>query len=135
VALAGLFIEGFGGIVRTRQSRQTVEWAGTCWSGTWSIPQVVIARWAGPDTSLAIPAAAVLGTPFYVSTEAFLPIAATPHANGMGLGAVIALTVSAAGVNVPELALLALMMKARLLAGYTLAILAVATVTGYLVAA
>jgi uncharacterized membrane protein YraQ (UPF0718 family) len=43
--------------------------------------------------------------------------------------------VSAAGVNVPELALLSRMMKARLLAGYTLAILAVATVTGYLVAA
>ena len=99
------------------------------------IPQELIARWAGPDNPLAIPAAAVLGTPFYVSTEAFLPIAATLHVNGIGLGAVIALTVSAAGVNVPELALLARMMKARLLAGYTLAILAVATVTGYLVAA
>jgi uncharacterized protein len=99
------------------------------------IPQELIARWAGPDNPLAIPAAAVLGTPFYVSTEAFLPIAATLHATGMGLGAVIALTVSAAGVNVPELALLARMMKPRLLAGYTLAILAVATVTGYFVAA
>jgi uncharacterized membrane protein YraQ (UPF0718 family) len=41
------------------------------------------------DNPLAIPAAAVLGTPLYVSTEAFLPIAATLHANGMGLGAVI----------------------------------------------
>jgi uncharacterized membrane protein YraQ (UPF0718 family) len=96
-------------------------------------PQDLIARWAGPDNPLAIPAAALLGAPFYVSTEAFLPIAATLHSNGMGLGAVIALTVSAAGVNVPELALLSRMMTPRLLASYTLAILTVAIITGYLI--
>lgn len=98
-------------------------------------PQELIARWAGPDNPLAVPAAALLGAPFYVSTAAFLPIAATLHSNGMGLGAVIALTVSAAGVNLPELALLSRMITPRLLAGYTLAILAVATTTGYLITA
>lgn len=51
----------------------------------------------------------------------------------MGLGAVIALTVSAAGVNIPELGLLSRMMAPRLVLGYTLAIVAVATITGYLI--
>lgn len=97
------------------------------------VPQELIVRWAGPDNPFAIPAAAILGTPFYVSTGAFLPIAWGLHDNGMGLGAVIALTVSAAGMNVPELGILSRMMAPRLLLGYTLAIITVATLTGYLI--
>lgn len=97
------------------------------------VPQDLVARWAGSGNPVAIPAAAVLGAPFYVSTEAFLPIAVGLHTNGVGLGAVIALTVSAAGVNIPELGLLSRMMAFRLLLGYTFAIVAVATITGYLI--
>lgn len=97
------------------------------------VPDQLLARLAGPDDPLAVPAAALLGAPFYVSTEAFLPVAAALYANGMALGATFALVVSAAGVNVPELALLGRFMRPALLAAYTATVVGVAIVAGYLV--
>jgi uncharacterized protein len=97
------------------------------------VPEQLLARVAGPDSPLAVPTAAVLGAPFYVSTEAFLPVASALHANGMGIGAVFALVVSAAGVNVPELALLSRLMRPSLLVAYTAAIVGAAIAAGYLV--
>ncbi|WP_405957984.1 permease [Streptomyces phaeochromogenes] len=97
------------------------------------VPQELVARLAGPGNPLAVPVAAVLGAPFYVSTEAFLPIAAALHEAGMSLGAVFALIISAAGVNVPELGLLSRVMSRRLLAIYTLTVVGIAIAAGYLV--
>ncbi|EST33597.1 hypothetical protein N566_19335 [Streptomycetaceae bacterium MP113-05] len=97
------------------------------------VPQDLVARLAGSGNPIAVPVAAVLGAPFYVSNEAFLPVAAALHENGMSLGAVFALTISAAGVNVPELALLSRVMKPCLLLAYTLAVVGVAVAAGYLV--
>lgn len=97
------------------------------------VPQDLVGRWAGPDNPLAVPVAALLGVPFYVSTAAFLPIASALHTGGMALGAVFALVISAAGVNIPELGLLSRLLSPRLLASYTLAIVGVAVAVGYLV--
>jgi uncharacterized protein len=97
------------------------------------VPTSLVSDLAGPDNPLAVPVAALLGAPFYVSTEAFLPVAAGLHQAGMGVGAVFALVISAAGVNVPELGLLSTLMPIRLLAGYTAAVLAIAVSVGYLV--
>ncbi|QBI20099.1 hypothetical protein ER308_11345 [Egibacter rhizosphaerae] len=97
------------------------------------VPDQLVARLAGPDNPLAVPAAAVLGAPFYVSTEAFLPIASALHTNGMGLGAAFALVISAAGINLPELALLARTMRPRLLFAYAAAVVGAAMFAGYLV--
>lgn len=97
------------------------------------VPDELLARVAGPGNPLAVPTAALLGAPFYVSTEAFLPIASALHLGGMGLGAVLALTISAAGVNLPELALLSRAMTWPLLVAYTTAVVAIAITAGYLV--
>jgi uncharacterized protein len=97
------------------------------------VPEQLLARLAGPDNPLAVPTAAVLGAPFYVSTEAFLPIASALHAGGMSIGAVFALVISAAGVNLPELTLLSRLMRPRLLAAYTTAVVSSAIVAGYLI--
>ncbi|MCC5034932.1 permease [Streptomyces sp. WAC 00631] len=97
------------------------------------VPQDLVARWAGSDNPLAVPVAALLGVPFYVSTEAFLPIASALESSGMALGAVFALVISAAGVNIPELGLLSRLLSPRLLAAYTLAVVGVAVAVGYLV--
>jgi uncharacterized protein len=97
------------------------------------VPDQLLARLAGPDNPLAVPTAAVLGGPFYVSTEAFLPVASALHASGMGLGAVFALVLSAAGVNLPELALLSRLMRPGLLAAYATAVVGAAITAGYLV--
>lgn len=97
------------------------------------VPEQLLARTAGPDNPLAVPTAALLGAPFYVSTEAFLPVAASLHQRGMSLGAVFALVISAAGVNVPELALLARLLRPLLLAAYAAAVVAIAITAGYLI--
>ena len=97
------------------------------------VPEQLIARLAGPDNPAAVPTAALLGAPFYVSTEAFLPIAAALHERGMTLGATFALVISAAGVNLPELGLLSRIMTPALLTAYAVAVIAVAITAGYLI--
>ncbi|MFR9756306.1 permease [Streptomyces sp. TR06-5] len=97
------------------------------------VPQDLIARWSGSGNLFAVPVAALLGVPFYVSTEAFLPIASALHSGGMALGAAFALVISAAGVNLPELGLLGRLLSPRLLIAYTLTVVGVAVSVGYLV--
>jgi uncharacterized protein len=97
------------------------------------VPEQLLARLAGPENPLAVPVAAVLGAPFYVSTEAFLPVASALHTGGMGLGATFALVISAAGMNLPELALLSRFLQPRLLATYAGAIVGVAVSAGFLI--
>jgi len=96
------------------------------------VPPELIGELAGPENPAAVPTAALLGAPFYVSTESFLPVAAALHASGMGLGAVFALVISAAGVNLPELALLGRLMRPSLLAAYVTAVVGMAIAAGYL---
>ncbi len=97
------------------------------------VPQQWLVRVAGPDNPLAVPAAAALGAPFYVSTEAFLPVASALHTSGMALGATFALVISAAGVNIPELLVLSRLMRPALLAAYTTAVVGTAIAAGYLI--
>lgn len=98
-----------------------------------SIKESDTPQFAGSDNPLAVPTAAVLGAPFYVSTEAFLPIASALHAGGMSIGAVFALVISAAGINLPELALLSRLMRPRLLTAYITAVVSLAIAAGYLI--
>ena len=95
------------------------------------VPRELIVRVAGPDNLLAVPIAAVVGTPFYVSGEAFLPIAAALRDNGMSTGAVFALMISGAGVNVPEIGLLTQLLDVRMLVALVATIFAIATLAGY----
>lgn len=97
------------------------------------LPQEVVLALAGPDQPMAVPLAAALGAPFYVSIEALIPIGAALSEKGMGLGAVFALTVAGAGMNVPEFVLLAKLMTRRALAWLIGSVGAVAVAGGYLV--
>lgn len=60
---------------------------------------------------LAIPVASTMGTPLYFSTELFVPIANSLHNAGVGVGAIVALTISGAGANVPEFIVLSKMAR------------------------
>jgi len=68
--------------------------------------------------TLAIPAAAALGTPLYINTGLFVPIADALGTAGVGTGAVIALTIAGAGANVPEFVILGRLAQPRLVAGF-----------------
>ncbi|MFT7474559.1 MAG: uncharacterized membrane protein YraQ (UPF0718 family) [Verrucomicrobiales bacterium] len=65
-----------------------------------------VATVTGDNTSWSIPVAAILGTPLYVQTSVLVPIAHSLTAAGVGIGAIVALTISGAGANVPEFVIL-----------------------------
>lgn len=97
------------------------------------LPQEFVLAVAGPEQPMAVPLSAALGAPFYVSIEALIPIGAALSEKGMGLGAVFALTVAGAGMNVPEFILLAKLMTRRALVWLIGSVAAVAIAGGYLV--
>ena len=67
------------------------------------VPQPVITGLVGDTTPWAIPAAAVLGIPFYVSSDASLPMVAALMSGGMGTGAAMAFLVTGAGTSIGAL--------------------------------
>ena len=80
------------------------------------VPADFIASVAGGENAMAIPLAAGLGTPLYFSTQLFVPIADSLAAVGVGVGAIVALTIAGAGANVPEFVILSKLTTARVLA-------------------
>ena len=65
-----------------------------------------VATITGDNGPWAIPVAAALGTPLYFDTSLFVPIASSLSNAGVGIGAIVALTIAGAGANVPEFVLL-----------------------------
>ncbi|NNC81760.1 MAG: hypothetical protein HKN94_16585 [Acidimicrobiales bacterium] len=92
-----------------------------------------VATVTGNNGSFAIPVAAALGTPLYFSTSLFVPIADSLSTAGVGIGAIVALTISGAGANVPEFIILNKLAQKRLIAIFFAYVFAVA-LTGGLVA-
>lgn len=95
------------------------------------LPEGLLLDVAGPERWYAIPAAALVGVPFYVSVEALAPVGAALASKGMGVGAVFALTIAGAGVNVPEFALLSRLVTRRGLVGLVGAVFTVAVAGGF----
>jgi uncharacterized membrane protein YraQ (UPF0718 family) len=67
------------------------------------VPQPVITGLVGDTTPWAIPTAAMLGIPFYVSSDASLPMVAALMSGGMSTGAAMAFLVTGAGTSVGAL--------------------------------
>lgn len=96
------------------------------------IPAEFVATIAGAESALAIPIAAGLGTPLYMSTELFVPIADSLAAVGVGLGAIVALTISGAGANIPEFVIFSRLAKTRVVVVFAAYVVLVAIVGGVL---
>lgn len=96
------------------------------------VPPEAVAAVAGGDRAYAIPVAAGLGTPLYFNTELFVPIADALAAVGVGIGAIVALTIAGAGANVPEFVILSRLAKGRVLAIFVGYLFVVAMIGGVL---
>jgi len=94
------------------------------------IPQDLVVRFAGPDNPFAIPVAAVIGIPLYIRAETAIPIGVALSQKGMSMGAVIALIIGGAGMAIPEMAMLASIFRARLVAAFVVVIWSTAVVGG-----
>ncbi|MCP3938057.1 MAG: hypothetical protein GY708_22140 [Actinomycetia bacterium] len=92
------------------------------------------ARIAGENSPTAIPIAAALGVPLYFNTELFVPIADSLRTAGVGVGAIVALTVAGAGANVPEFLVLTKLVRPKAIAVFAGYIFAVAMTGGFIAA-
>jgi uncharacterized protein len=68
------------------------------------VPNELISATVGGDSPLAVVAAATLGIPFYVSSEASLPLVASLVEGGMGTGPAMAFLVTGAGTSLGAVA-------------------------------
>lgn len=92
----------------------------------------LVAGITGDSAAYAIPAASALGTPLYFNTELFVPIAASLRTAGVGIGAIVALTIAGAGANVPEFVILSKLARPRVMGVFLGYVFAVAMVGGVL---
>lgn len=92
----------------------------------------MVATATGNNGRWSIPVAAALGTPLYVQTSIFVPIADSLRAAGVGVGAIVALTISGAGANIPEFIILSRLAARRLIAVFVAYVFAIALIGGLL---
>lgn len=93
-----------------------------------AVPEQLVLDHAGPGRPFAIPAAAVLGVPLYLPTEALAPIGWAMRDAGVSAGAIFAFMVTAASLSLPEFFLLTHVFRLRLVVGVVLAVLAIAVI-------
>jgi hypothetical protein len=96
------------------------------------VPTSTAVRVTSVSDAFAIPVAAALGTPLYINTELFVPIADALGTAGVGTGAIIALTIAGAGANVPEFVLLGRLARLRVVGVLFAYVFAIAIVGGLL---
>ncbi|GAA4872641.1 permease [Ferrimonas pelagia] len=96
------------------------------------VPTEVITRVAGDHNPLAIPVAAFIGIPLYLTVESLIPLSSVLIAKGMSMGALLALIVGSAGASLTEVILLKSLFKNKLIAVFLLVVFTMAISTGLL---
>ncbi len=97
-----------------------------------TVSPATVATLTGDNGTWSIPVAAALGTPLYVHTSLFVPVADSLRAAGVGIGAIVALTISGAGANLPEFVILTKLASRRLIAIFFAYVFTIALVGGLL---
>ncbi len=95
------------------------------------VPQDLLATYMGGASVVAVPIAALIGVPLYVSIIPIIPIVLSLSAKGVSNGAVIAFMITATSISPPELIMLSGMFKRRYLLLFVAMMIIGAIVTGY----
>ncbi len=95
------------------------------------VPQDILAAYMGGSSILAVPIAALIGVPLYVSIIPVIPIVLSLSAKGVSNGAVIAFMITATSISPPELIMLSGMFKRRYLILFVVMMIIGAIATGY----
>lgn len=96
------------------------------------LPEDFFATYAGPDNPFAVLVATLAGVPLYVNGAGVVPIAEALWAKGMSLGTVMALTMSAIALSIPQAIMLRRVLKPPLLALFFGSVIVGIVVIGYL---
>ncbi len=97
-----------------------------------AVPPDLTERLTSASPAFAVPIAAALGTPLYVSTTVFVPIADALQTAGVGIGAIVALTIAGAGANLPEFVILSKLARPRIIGTLFVYVFGVAIVGGFI---
>lgn len=95
------------------------------------VPSSIIMAFFGSKTGFAVPLAALVGLPLYVSGEAAVPLISTLMADGAGGGAMLAFMITGPATSAWVIAGISTFMKRRVVGLYVLFILAGGIVFGY----
>lgn len=96
------------------------------------VPEDLFATYAGADNPLAVVVATLAGVPLYVNGAGVVPIAEALWSKGMPLGTVMAFTMSAIALSVPQAVMLRRVLRPPLLALFFGAVTVGIIVIGYL---
>lgn len=95
------------------------------------VPTDIITAIAGPENPLAVPAAAIIGVPLYITVESLIALSSVLLAKGMGMGALIALIIGSAGASITEVILLKSLFKNKLIIAFLFVVFGMAVTAGY----
>ncbi|GEN80288.1 permease [Actinotalea fermentans] len=95
------------------------------------VPAEFFADVAGADNPLAVPIVTLAGMPLYVNGAGVVPIAEALWSKGMPLGTVMAFTMSAIALSIPEAVMLRRVLKPPLLAIFFGAVVVGIVAVGY----
>ena len=96
-----------------------------------AIPTAWLADYLGGDSVLAVPVAALIGVPAYISTEASLPLVASLMDGGMGPGPAMAFLVTGAGTSLGAISGLFVIARVRVVGLVVALLFAGALVLGW----
>jgi len=96
------------------------------------VPEDFFATYAGPENPFAVLVAAIAGVPLYVNGAGVVPIAEALWAKSMSLGTVMAFTMSAIALSVPQAIMLRRVLKPQLLVIFFSSVTAGIVAIGYL---
>jgi uncharacterized membrane protein YraQ (UPF0718 family) len=97
-----------------------------------TVPVEMVRTVLGPGNPVAVPLAALVGAPIYLSMSGMLPVAASLSEQGIAIGTVLAFVIGGAGVSIPNLALLNKLFDRQLLLVYAGTVVVIGTVIGAL---
>jgi hypothetical protein len=96
------------------------------------VPEDLIARWAGPQNTFAVPIAVMVGVPLYASVAGVLPITEALVGKGLPLGTVLSFTMAVTALSLPEMIILRKVLRPQLLAVFIVIMTAGIIGVGYL---
>ena len=96
------------------------------------VPQDALARVAGSDNPLAVPAAVLIGVPLYSNAAGVLPLIEALHAKGVAMGTLLAFMMAVVALSLPEMVLLRRVLKVRLIAIWAATVAVSITAVGFL---
>ncbi len=94
------------------------------------VPTEIITAVAGAENPFAVPAAAFIGVPLYITVESLIALSSVLLAKGMGMGALIAL-IGSAGASITEVILLKSLFKNKLIITFLFVVFGMAVTAGY----